>query len=248
MCKEIFDKKGNVHYFYDMWDCNRKRVSYTNIKTGFPSINLLAGSVSNIYDGCVPEGLKDCFKMINGTCPFNCPGCYAKKITRNYEPAIKYGLNTLEAKTDPEKFWYYVECELFEWNPFVIYKIVRTHDSGDYFSRDYFETCMNFIKRHTDTTRFYGYTKADKIVNDYGIDNLPENYNLLCSPWKDICEPIGDLPQFIWDDGTNPELVNIPHCPAIDRNGNKTGIKCKDCLWCPLKAKKGGKKAVYKHK
>lgn len=247
MCKEIFDKKGNVHYFYDMWDCKRKRVSYTNSKTGFPSINLLAGDKNKVYNGCVPETLKDTFNVIGGTCPYDCPGCYAKKITRNYEPAIKFALNTLEAKTDPERFWYMVEYELFKWNQFVTYKIIRTHDSGDFFNDDYFETGMKFIKKHEDSTRFYGYTKAKDTVENYGIDNLPDNFGLLCSPWGEICKPIGDLPQFIYDDGTNPELVNISHCPAIDRYGKKTGIKCKDCLWCPLHAKKGGKKAVYAH-
>lgn len=247
MCKEIVDKSGKSHHFYDMWDCRRKRVSYTNSKTCFPSVNLLAGDTNKVYDGCVPEGLRCDFKMISGTCPYNCPGCYAKKITRNYEPAIKFGLNTLEAKTDPEKFWYMIEQELFEWNQFVTYKIIRIHDSGDYFSDDYFETGMKFIKKYSNTTRFYGYTKAEDIVNNYGIDNIPQNMNLLCSPWGDICKPIGDLPQFIYDDGSDPSLVKVPHCPAIDSHGKKTGIKCKDCCWCPIYAGRGSKKAVHAH-
>ena len=246
--EEIRDKSGTTHYLYDMWETTRKRCSYTNEKTGFPSVNLLAGDMNKIYDGCVPGGLKDYFKLISGTCPCNCPGCYAKKITRNYEPAIKFAANTIEAKTDPEKFWYLVDRELYEWNRFVIYKIVRIHDSGDYFSDDYFRYGMKFIKSHRETTRFYGYTKADEIVDNYGIGNIPDNMNLLCSPWGDISKPIGNLPQFIYDDGSDPDLVKIPHCPAIDSRGKKTGVQCKDCCWCPLYAKKGCKKAVYAHK
>lgn len=240
----VIDGKGNKHNIPALWDEKRSRVSFGNTKTGIPSINLLAGDMAAVYDGCFPAVLKDTFSGICGTCNSNCPGCYAKKITRNIDPMIKYALNTMEAKEDPERFISLVEKELYS-NPLVIYRVVRIHDSGDFFSDDYFSAIMDMVKRHPET--IYGaYTKAETIVNNYGLDNLPKNLSLSCSPWDGHCNEIGDLPQFIYDDHTKPELATLPHCPAVDKNGKRTGIQCKDCLHC-YHAKRGQKWAVYAH-
>ena len=242
----VTDKSGKKHYIPDLWDVKRKRCSYSNDKTGLPSVNQLPGDINHLYDGSIPTALKEYFPLCSGTCHGDCPGCYAKKVTRNFEPFIKWAMNTIEAKTDPERFWHLVEKELYG-NPIVIYRVVRIHDGGDFFNKDYFETGVNMIKRHMDTTSFGSYTKEADIVLGYGIDNLPSNFILSCSPWEGFCEPIGDLPQFIYDDGTNPELAALPHCPAVAKNGKRTGVQCKDCLHC-YKAKRGDRWCVYAHK
>ena len=240
----IIDKSGRAHYIPELWDVTRTRVLYGNTKTGLPSINLLAGDINHFYSGSIPGVLKKYFNLICGTCAQDCPGCYAKKITRNIEPFIKFALNTIEAKTDPARFFSLVEKELYN-NLTVAYKVVRIHDSGDFFNNDYFIACMDFINRHPET-RFGAYTKANNIVLQYGVDNLPENLTLSCSPWAGVAEPIGDLPQFIYDNKTDPELATLKHCPAVDKNGKRTGVTCAQCLHC-YTAKRGDRRAVYAH-
>ena len=58
---------------------NRNRVSKGNSKTGFKSINLLAGDRESEYNGYMPH---DTTTKVCGSCTGNCPGCYAKKRTR----------------------------------------------------------------------------------------------------------------------------------------------------------------------
>jgi len=244
MKREIIDKAGHKHYIPDIWDENRTRCSYSNGKTGLPSVNLLAGSKDHLYDGCIPDVLKEYFPLVTGTCPCDCPGCYAKKITRNIEPFIKLALNTIEAMQDPHRFWALVEKELYG-DEIILYKVIRIHDSGEFFSFEYFKECMNFIERHKES-RFGDYSKAKDIINEYGIENLPDNLVMSCSPWEGHCEPIGDLPQFIYDNHTNPELASLPHCPAVSYDGKRTGVQCKQCLHC-YKAKHGDRWAVYAH-
>lgn len=240
----IKDSKGRKHYIPDMWDKKRPRVSFSNGKTGIPSINTLAGNANHIYNGAIPGVLKEYFPLICGTCCCDCPGCYAKMISRNIEPFVKMALNTLEARQDPEQFFWFVEKELYG-NPIVTYKVARLHDSGDFFNREYLDAGVDFINRHKET-RFGAYTKAEDLIKEFGIDNLPDNMSCSCSPWEGICEPIGDLPQFIYDDGSNPALASLPHCPAVNKEGKRTGVQCKDCLHC-YKAQRGDVRCVYAH-
>ena len=55
-----------------------------------------------------------------------------------------------------------------------------------------------------------------------------------------------NLQEFIYDDGTEPELENVLHCPAVDEKGRKTGMTCAACKLC-ISAKPGQKIAVYAH-
>lgn len=229
-------------------------ISMDNEKTGIPSFNLLAGSMNKQYNGAIPktarheekaagrglEGVTAC-----GTCNGDCPGCYAKKMTRYSDVYLNYLENTLAVKTDLKGSFEEIEKQLFS-NPIFYPAVVRVHDSGDFFSLEYYTEWMELAKRHP-FTKFGAYTKAAEIVNAYGIENIPENFTIQCSPWEGHCEPIGDLPQFIYDDGSNPEIAKLPHCPAVDKNGKRTGVQCKDCLYCYFTAKNGMKKAVYAH-
>ena len=240
----IKDSKGHSHKVHDLWDVNRPRWSFSNDKTGIPGLNTLAGNKSHLYDGCIPGCLKGSFTGVCGTCSHDCPGCYAKKITRNIEPFIKYALNTIEVQSDPEKFMFLAERELYA-NPVVSYKVARFHDSGDFVGEDHFREACKMADRHKAETRFGCYSKENSIIEP-NISMIPENMVVNCSPWKGVCEPISNLPQFIWDDGTDPELVKLPHCPAVSKEGKRTGVQCCNCLHC-YKAKPGDRWAVYKH-
>ena len=59
-------------------------------------------------------------------------------------------------------------------------------------------------------------------------------------------EYIGDLPQFCYDNGSDPELAKLPHCPAVDAHGNRTGVQCINCRHC-YNAKRGQRWSIYAH-
>lgn len=241
----VKDNTGKIYIIPALWDKNRERCSFDNSKTGIASFNLLAGDMSAAYDGYFPRVLNDILPPVCGTCPGNCPGCYAKKITRNIIPAIKLTLNTIEAILDPVRFIALIENELFTGNIYTDPRIVRIHDSGEFFALEYFTAVIDMINRHPGVT-FGSYTKAENIVNAYGVNMLPDNLTLSCSPWAGHCNAIGDLPQFIYDNHTDPEIAALPHCPAVDKNGKRTGVKCINCLHC-YTAKRGARWAVYAH-
>ena len=228
----------------------RVHITHGNGKTEIDAFNLLAGDgAAHSYDGTMPAVIKDAapefVAACRGTCGAgcDCSGCYAKNTTRYPDAFFNYAENTFLAFSAPAATVAAVEKEVFgNGNAPALFRI---HDSGDFFSLEYFAAWMECIKRHP-ATSFGAYTKRADIVNAYGIENLPENLSLLCSPWEGFCEPIGDLPQFIYDDGTNPELAGVSHCPAVDKDGKRTGITCKMCGYC-YHAKRGTRRAVYAH-
>lgn len=241
----VHDSKGKAYKVAPLWDASRPRCSYNNTKTGITSVSLLAGDMKSVYNGAMPAVVRDVVGDVSGTCAGNCPGCYAKRVTRNISPSIKYALNTIEAKKNPERFIQLVENELFSGNPLTWPRVVRLHDSGEIFSLRYFRAICAMIERHPGTV-FGAYTKSKKIIEKYGLDNLPKNLVLSCSPWEGYCDPIGDLPQFIYDDGTDPDVARLPHCPAVNKDGHRTGVTCSQCLHC-YTAKRGDRWAVYAH-
>lgn len=223
---------------------NTAFISTGNEKTGIMSFNLLAGNENHAYNGAIPGKAPEELKTVHGSCNCDCPGCYAKKMTRYTACMIHYAENTLFAVTDPAGLVKSIENQLYA-NPFTAPRVFRLHDSGDFITWEYFTEIMGMIKRHPET-RYGAYTKRTEFVERYGLENLPENLSLQCSPWEGVCEPIGDLPQFIYDDGTNPEYAKLPHCPAVNKDGKRTGVQCINCLHC-YTSKRGDKWAVYAH-
>lgn len=222
-------------------------VSTGNGKTGIDSFNTLAGGSEHAYTGYKNaeawEAIRAKYGDVCGTCGGDCPGCYAKKMTR-FPAVLDYTAgNTVAVTENPAEAIAELERAIYGSGSAPAY--FRWHDSGEFFSFEYFAEACELMKRHPET-RFGAYTKAAEVVNRYGIENLPENFSLQCSPWEGYCEPIGDLPQFIYDDGSDPAISALPHCPAVDKNGKRTGVKCIDCLYC-YHAKRGGKRAVYAH-
>jgi len=220
-------------------------ISYGNTKTGIPSFNLLAGNQSHPYDGTAPHKFDGSeLRQVCGTCNTDCPGCYAKAMTRYDATFTHYAENTYMVYSDPVALVHSLEAQLYA-SPVTAPRVFRLHDSGDFATWEYFTEIMAMIRRHPET-QYGAYTKRADLVNRYGLENLPDNFSLQCSPWEGHCEPIGDLPQFIYDDGTHPELARLPHCPAVDKNGKRTGVQCKDCLHCYF-SKRGQRWAVYAH-
>ena len=121
------------------------KISVSNSKTGIPSFNTLAGT--GIYNGCTPrtERALDAFKaagidlndLPGATCDCDCPGCYAKKLTRYTAVFISYVKNTWIARNAPEKIENAVNGFIKAKQPDKF----RIHDSGDFFSYDYLVFC-----------------------------------------------------------------------------------------------------------
>lgn len=209
---------------------------------GIYSINLLAGDK--------PLERKDGIQLTNvsGTCSGCCKDCktdcYAirTQIFRN-KNIPSWADNTLLARFDVDRFFY--ELQTFIDNNIV--SAIRYHSFGEIPTYEYLLHMVDIAKRNEEV-RFYTYTKRFEWVEKYISENgdFPINLIINVSIWHNNYDNPYNLPEFIYDDGTDPNLEKIPHCPAIDKNGNETGFTCAKCKKC-LKAKNGDKIAVYSH-
>jgi hypothetical protein len=99
-------------------------------------------------------------------------------------------------------------------------------------------------------TKFYFYTKRFDLVEKYLKECGEFPKNLICniSEWKGNTEGFNlvGLNIFTYDDGTDDSLKSVPHCPAVNKNGGKTGISCDQCKRCFSK-NNGLITAVYAH-
>lgn len=267
MPEKVPAKTGRPLNVRRLFDPKRRRVGTGNSKTGIPSVNILPGDkLAATYAGAMPGNIREMFDVVRGvlagyglticgSCSGTCPGCYALKITRFTGPALSQMLNTLEALIDPARYWALVRDELSRKRKSPA--AIRVHDAGDWVTPEYFAAFMEMATATPWT--WYTYSKEAEILEGYGLDKIKaaKNIHISCSPWPGYCEPIGDLAQFCYDDGTNPELKDLPHCPAVLKDGSprmiidkKTGKErrytCADCMHCP-NAKPGDKWAVYAH-
>jgi hypothetical protein len=209
---------------------------------GIYTINLLAGDK--------PLTLKDGTQLTNipGTCGGCCDkcksNCYAIKtqIYRN-KNIPSWADNTILATQETEIFF----NEIQQFIDRSMIAAVRFHAFGEIPSYNYLLYMVELAKNNP-TIIFYTYTKRFKWVERYLEDNnsFPNNLIVNISIWHKNYNNPYNLPEFIYDDGTEPELADLPHCPAVDKNGKDTGMTCARCKMC-LRAKKGSKIAVYAH-
>lgn len=225
-------------------------ISEGNTKTNIPSFNLLAGDASKPYAGAVPNSVYP--GTVCGTCAGTCPGCYAMKMTRYPATFIAYANNTEITRDCPdglETMKKAINEYIDEFEP----RRFRIHDSGDFFGLDYM-IAWDEIARKNHGTRFYCYTKrVDLLYIFVEIFGRVPAFTVQLSTWPGILEEktlinlhLDAFPRFEYDDGTRPELASLPHCPAVDKNGKRTGVTCNKCKHC-ANAKPGEKWAVYAH-
>ena len=231
---------------YESFLTNETHVNIQNgnlkLGRGIYSINLLAGDM--------PLTKKDGTQLTNvhGTCGGCCTecksNCYAIKtqVYRN-KNIPRWADNTLLARHDVNRF--FDEIQSFIDNNIV--SAIRYHSFGEIPSYEYLLHMVEIAKRNEDV-RFYTYTKRfewlEKCIETYG--DLPSNLVINVSIWHNNYNNPYNLPEFIYDDGTDAEVAKLPHCPAVDSNGKETGFTCAQCKRC-LKAKKGNRIAVYSH-
>mgnify|MGYP002519968073 CR=1 FL=1 len=232
-----------------IWNPERRRVSFGNGKTEIPSISTFAGC--GFYNGAVAYWLKPLFRAVGavGSCNCDCNGCYAKSMTRIPGVSLMYLLNTLECRINPVRFYDLCMHEILSEMPGV--ERVRIHDSGDFMTVSEYLTIEKLCMEYPGIN-FATYTKRSDIVTRGLTERRPDNLILSGSPWYEngACKCPGLYPdlcqQFIYDDGTVPELAKLPHCPAVNLFGERTGITCNRCRWCYTRHD-GKRRAVYAH-
>ena len=188
---------------------------------------------------------------VRGTCGGCCEGCkgacYAIRDGKFHSNSCipAWSKNTLIARHDPDKMFNQVATELNKHKA----KVMRWHSSGEIINYDYL---LHMVKLAVQMpmVQFYFYTKRFELIDRYlkEFKKFPKNLVANISVWHDNANGynFGKCNQFIYDDGTDPEIAKMRHCPAVDKKGNSTGITCEECGWC-FKGNFGRKTAVYDH-
>lgn len=188
---------------------------------------------------------------IHGTCGGCCEGCegecYAVRDGKLHHNACipAWGKNTLLVRNEMEATFGQIKEALIKKKA----KVLRFHSSGEIESYDYL---LHMVKLAVEMPKvqFYCYTKRFDFVSKYLKDfkKLPDNFVVNISVWNgnDKGYNFDNLNKFVYDDGNNPEIQKMRHCPAVDKNGNSTGVTCAQCGWC-FKGNDGRITAVYAH-
>lgn len=205
----------------------------------------------NLLSGDEPLTLSNGMQLTNisGTCEGCCEhcknNCYAirnQKFRSGKKNLISWSENTILAKQYPDHFFNDIQSFL---NRNMI-SAIRFHSFGEIPSFEYLLKMIE-LANNNPFVRFYTYTKRyewlEQVLKE---QDLPQNLVINVSIWHNNYNNPYNLPEFIYDDHTDPSLENIPHCPAVDKNGHETGVTCSSCKRC-LFATKGQKTAVYEH-
>lgn len=237
-------KNKKIKYESYLNENTHVRITDGNLKLGkgIYSVNLLAGDE--------PLTLNDGTQLTNvsGTCKGCCDNCkhdcYAIKTQKFRNNNMRsWNDNTLLAVYETDTF--FKEIQQFLDRNMVA--CLRFNSFGEIPHYEFLLKMVELAKNNEDV-KFYTYTKRYKWVEKYIAEHgdFPNNLVINISIWhKNYDNPYG-LPEFIYDDGTEEDVAKLPHCNAIDKNGNETGFTCSRCKLC-FKAKKGSKIAVYAH-
>jgi hypothetical protein len=207
----------------------------------------------NLMPGDKPISTKDKGQLTNvwGTCSGCCDGCqnycYAVRDTRRHHNAVipSVGKNTVIMRHDMDKGFKQIKEALIKNKA----KVLRLHSSGEIMNYDYLLHMVKLAVEMPDVL-FYFYTKRFAFMEQYlkECGALPENLVCNISEWKGNTEgyQLDGLNKFVYDDGTDPKVAKLVHCPAVDKRGKKTGVTCSQCQRC-FSGNKGIITAVYDH-
>jgi len=207
----------------------------------------------NLLPGDKPISTKDKGQLTNvsgtcGGCCEECEGnCYAVRDARYHHNSCIPALakNTLIMRHNMEGTFTQLRDRLKSEKA----KILRYHSSGEIEIYDYL---LHMVKLAIEMpeVRFYFYTKRFDFMEKYlkECGELPENLICNISEWKGNTKGynLDGLNRIVYDDGTDESLKNIPHCPAVNKKGHKTGVTCDQCGLC-FSGNNGHVVAVYEH-
>lgn len=207
----------------------------------------------NLMPGDKPISTKDKGQLTNvwGTCSGCCDGCqnhcYAVRDTRQHHNSVipSVGKNTVIMRHDMDKGFKQIKEALIKNKA----KVLRLHSSGEIMNYDYLLHMVKLAVEMSDVL-FYFYTKRFAFMEQYlkECGALPKNLVCNISEWKGNTEgyQLDGLNKFVYDDGTDPTIAKLTHCPAVDKKGKKTGVTCSQCQRC-FSGNKGIITAVYDH-
>lgn len=207
----------------------------------------------NLLPGDEPLSTKDKGQLTNvsGTCQGCCDGCkglcYAISDARRYHNTCIPSLakNTLIVRNNLDGTFEQLRTQLIKKKA----KVLRYHSSGEIISYDYLLRMVK-LARELPNVKFYFYTKrfafVDKYMDKFG--KFPNNLVPNISEWNGNTDGynLKGLNRFVYDDGSDPRLVNVFHCPAVNKYGRKTGVTCDACGRC-FRGNDGHITAVYDH-
>lgn len=191
---------------------------------------------------------------VRGTCDGcgeQCAGvCFA---TRQFsigrpQPVAAYSENTIVSRMNPLEF----VAQIVETVNCKRVKYLRVNAFGE-FERGTI-AAWDAIARACPECVFFGYTKRREFFDTAH----PANLVISWSAWRTLDDVPAGAPVFVYDDGTNPELADLPHCPAVTAPETPGGkgkraygpdgrrITCATCKAC-AHAKPGTVRAVYNH-
>ena len=175
---------------------------------------------------------------IKGTCGGCCDGCasacYAIRDAKYHHNSVIPSLsrNTLIARHNIDNMFEQLKNGLIKNKA----NVLRWHSAGEIESYTYL---LHMVKLAVEMpqVQFYCYTKRFDYITQYlkEFKKFPKNFVVNISVWH------GN------DEGyTDPKVMKMRHCPAVDKRGRSTGITCAQCGWC-FKGNYGRKTAVYSH-
>lgn len=216
----------------------RVHISKGNAKLGsLPSFSTLPGVWVKGKDG---TRICNVMGTCHGVCRDCVKDCYAVRSLRIQRPATvrAWAENTTLARSEAGRAAIYKAVK--DWCTSKKPPAFRIHMAGEFESRAGVELWADIAASSPNTT-FYAYTKR----REYLEVPRPSNFSLVFSEWGGNAEDV-DAPRFAYDDGHNGAIAALPHCPAVDKNGKRTGTTCDACGLCAA-LQDGERVAVYKH-
>lgn len=208
---------------------------------GIWCLNTIAGhEIMTLKDGTELCNITGTCEGCDGSCGKDCYAIRNQKYrNKNF---TTWARNTILAKE-------FVEILFEELQEFIdrnMIAAIRYHSFGEIPSKKYLEAMIAIAEKNP-SIQFYTYTKRYAWVEEVLSEReMPNNLVINISIWhKNYANPL-NLPEFIYDDGTEEDVAKLVHCPAVDKTGHETGITCAQCKRC-LYAKNGQKTAVYAH-
>ena len=150
--------------------------------------------------------------------------CYAKKAERAYPQVLPSRNRNYDESLDYD-FVRRVVLWIIKHKP----KYFRIHESGDFYSQDYFDKWC-YISALCPDTNFLAYTQ----VYDLSLTLKPNNLTIYWTVWPDSKSvPNNGLKAYVIDDGTGKisnklDDKNTHQCPKEI----KKDMTCDKCLWC----------------
>ena len=189
-----------------------------------------------IFNVSMPAGIT-C--PMSGDCRWICYAKYGRMILPDQIASYRENLTMYEQGV----FFDQLEAELTRQERLAAKMgqtvLIRIHDTGDFFSREYLEDWLTFMRAHPHVW-FYAYTKSVSFVKDAAISGLiPENFTYVFSyggkqdllidrehdRWAEIVPEDAEIPAGCFDGSHDDIYAADPGCRMIALRVHGAGKK-----------------------